>query len=162
MGIMDILGRYGGEQNHPPPQVTDDFEQVAQQVPPDSLSTGLEHAFRSDATPPFEQMVRHLFERSDGAQRAGLLNEILGSLPQGAAGGILGNILSRGRTVTPEQARDVSPSEVESAATQAAQHNPDIISAVSRFYAQHPQLVQTLGTAALSVAMSAMARRRGS
>jgi hypothetical protein len=91
MGLMDVLGRDAQQQaDVPPPQVTQDFERVAQEAPADTLSAGLAHAFRSDATPPFEQMVRKLFEHSNDQQRAGLLNEILGSLPGMAAAGALG------------------------------------------------------------------------
>lgn len=160
MGLMDVLGRYAEQQlNVPPPQVAQDFGRVAQEAPADTLSAGLEHAFRSDATPPFEQMVRNLFEHSNEQQRAGLLNEILAAVPGSMAGGVLGNILGRGGQVTPQQARDVNPADVEAAAAQAAQGNPGIIQAVSRFYAQHPGLVQNLGSAALAVAMARMARR---
>ncbi|HET9577929.1 MAG TPA: hypothetical protein VFP44_08890 [Usitatibacter sp.] len=49
---------------------------------------------------------------------------------------------------------------VEAAAAEGARRDPGIIERVSRFYAQHPQLVQTLGSAALSIAMARMARRR--
>jgi hypothetical protein len=42
----------------------------------------------------------------------------------------------------------------------AARHNPSVIQRVSRFYAEHPQLVQTLGRAAIAIAMNGMARRR--
>jgi hypothetical protein len=157
MGLMDVLDQYARHDGAAPAQATEDFGQVAQQASPEALSGGIEQAFRSDATPPFEQMVGHLFQRSDGTQRAGLLNEILGSL---GAGGILGGLLRQGSTVSPEQASDVAVSDVEKAAAEAAQKNPSIIERVSRFYAQHPQLVQTLGNAALTIAMTQMARRR--
>ena len=42
----------------------------------------------------------------------------------------------------------------------SARQNPGIVQAISRFYAQHPQLVRNLGSAALSIAMGRMARRR--
>jgi hypothetical protein len=169
MGIMDLLNGYSQHSGEPQPSATEDFGQVAREASPEALSDGLQHAFNSDATPPFERMVGQLFERSDGSQRAGLLNEILGSLGGGAAagglGGVLGGLLrggggAGGMNVSPDQARNVPVSDVETAAAQAAQHNPSIIERVSRFYAQHPQIVQTLGNAALTIAMTQMARRR--
>ena len=169
MGLMDVLGRYADSQGVPPGAHAD-FEQVAQQAPRDLLGQGLAGAFRSDATPPFEQMVGQLFGNSDPHQRAGLLNEILGSvaghggaLGGALSGGVLGGLLrhaAAGRQVTPQDAQEVSPSEVEEAAREAARTNPSIIDRVSQFYAQHPQLVQGLGQAALAIAMSNMARRR--
>ena len=48
----------------------------------------------------------------------------------------------------------------EAATREAARQNPSLVQRVSRFYAQHPQLVQTLGQAAIAIAMNGMARRR--
>ena len=177
MGLMDVLGRYAQSPSGAAPQAHADFEQVAREAPRDMLGNGLADAFRSEATPPFEQMVGQLFGNSDPHQRAGLLNEVLGSLGRSAAGGglgggglggalsggVLGGLLrhaAAGRQITPQDAQDVPTSEVEDAAREAARANPSIIDRVSQFYAQHPQLVQGLGQAALAVAMSSMARRR--
>lgn len=166
MGLMDVLSRYTNQPNHPPPQVLQDFDRVAQEATPEDVSEGLAEAFRSDTTPPFEQMVGQLYDRSDPNQRAGLLNEILGSfggMSGGLAGGILGGALRnavRGDRVAPEQTHNIPVPDVEAAAREAAQRNPGVIERVSRFYAEHPALVQTLGNAALSIAMSQMARRR--
>jgi hypothetical protein len=166
MGLMDILSQYAQQPNHPPPNVTRDFDDVAQQASPEDVSHGLAAAFRSDATPPFEQMVGQLYDRSDPHQRAGLLNEILGSfggMSGGLAGGVLGGALRnavRGDRIAPDDTRNIPANDVEVAAAQAARNDPGIVERVSRFYAQHPQLVQSLGSAALSIAMSQMARRR--
>jgi hypothetical protein len=139
MGLMDVLGRYANPQDQPPPHVFDDFDNVAREAPPEMLSGGLEDAFRSDATPPFEQMVGQLYDRSSPDVRSSLLREILGRR---------------------EHEGHLPVNEVENVAREAAQANPSIIQRVSRFYAQHPQLVQTLGQAAIGIAMSGMARRR--
>lgn len=168
MGLMDVLSQYAGQPDHPPPQVTQDFDRVSREAPPEDISDGLAEAFRSDATPPFERMVGQLYDRSDPHQRAGLLNEILGAFG-GMGGGLAGNVLGgalrnavRGDRIAPEQARDIPANDVEAAAAEAARRDPGIVERVSRFYAQHPQLVQSLGSAALAIAMSRMARRRGS
>jgi hypothetical protein len=79
------------------------------------------------------------------------------------AGGALGNLLRRiGQRsgVSPQDARDIPASDVEAATAEAARRNPNVIQSISRFYARHPQLVQTLGQAALSILMAGMARRR--
>lgn len=129
------------------------------QYQPEEIGHGLEEAFNSDSTPPAEQMVGQLYEQSDDHTRAGLLNEILGSLGGGGLGGLLQRF-GQGSRVSPEDAREISPKDVESATAEAARQNPNVIQAISRFYARHPQLVQTLGQAALGVLMSGMARRR--
>ena len=167
MVLFDVLGRYADPPDPLPPHVMDDFDAVANEASPDILSEGLEDAFNSDATPPFEQMVGQLYERSDPDMRAGVLNEILGSLGGGAAGGLAGGALggilrrmgSRNR-LSPDDARDIPAREIEGAAREAAQQNPSLVQRLSRFYAQHPQLVQTLGQAAIAIAMNGMARRR--
>ncbi len=169
MGLLDVLNQYQEQPNRPPPQIFEDFDQVAREADPDDLGYGLEEAFNSDITPPAEQMIGQLYERSNDDQRAGLLNEILGSLGGGAlagaaGGGVLGGLLRRlgqgnGR-FSPQQAREIAPRDIESAAAQAAQQNPNMIQTISRFYARHPQLVQTLGQAALGILMAGMARRR--
>jgi len=166
MGLMDVLSQYAQRPNHPPPHVLQDFGRVAQEAPPEEVGDGIAEAFRSDETPPFEQMVGQLYERSDPHQRAGLLNEILGAfggMGGGLAGGVLGGALRnavRGDRIPAEHTNDIPVSDVEAAAAEAARRNPGIIERVSRFYAEHPQLVQTLGNAALSIAMTQMARRR--
>jgi hypothetical protein len=170
MGLLDVLNQYQQRPNRPPPQVFEDFDQVSREAAPEDIEFGLEEAFNSDDTPPPEQMIGQLYERSDDHTRAGLLNEILASLGAGAAaggvgGGALGGLLRRmgqgqGNRISPQQARDISRPEVEAATAQAVQQNPSIIQAASRFYARHPQLVQNLGQAALAILMSGMARRR--
>ena len=40
-------------------------------APPSALANGIASAFRSDQTPPFGQMVSHLFGQSDPQQRKG-------------------------------------------------------------------------------------------
>ena len=145
MPWMDVLNRY---RNTPPfpPTVGDDFDEIAQAVPRHELGEGLEEAFRSEQTPPFEQMVRKLFEHSDPDQRTGALNQFREALGRGH--------------VTPDEARDVQPEQVETMAAQAAQANPNIMQRISQFYAQHPQVVRMLGQVALGVAMNRMAGRR--
>ncbi len=167
MGLLDVLSQYRQQPNRPPPHVLDDFDQVAREAEPADLEYGLEEAFNSDDTPPAEEMIGQLYERSDDDTRAGLLNEILGSLGGGAAagalgGGLLGGLL-RGQgnhRISPQEAHQISPREVQAAAGQAAQKSPSVIQAASRFYARHPRLVQTLGQAALAILMRGMARRR--
>jgi len=118
------------------------YESAASQAPPEDVSHGLHEAFRSEETPPFEKMIGQLFGGSDPNQRAGFLNQILG------------------RNVSPQDATQVPVQEVENATAQAAAANPTIMERASRFYADHPVLVQTLGQAAITIAMNAMMNRR--
>jgi hypothetical protein len=161
MGLLDVLSRYQQQPNRPPPQVLDDFDQVAREADPEDLEHGLQEAFNADETPPAEEMIGKLYERSDDNTRAGLLNEILGALGGGAAaGGLLRHLRPGNDRFSPQDARDISARDVQEAAAQAGGRSPDIIQTASRFYARHPQLVQTLGQAALAILMRGIARRR--
>ena len=172
--LQNYLGAGAGA-NIPHAEVEGHFDQVAQNASPDAMSQGLAAAFRSDSTPPFGQMVGQLFGAADPNQRAGMLSRliagvapgVLASLSAGAGasgglGGILGRLLPGGSApaaITPAQAAQVTPAEVEQIAQHAEQHNPGIIERMSGFYAEHPQLVKSLGAAALAIAMGRMANR---
>ena len=166
MGMMDILGRYADERRAPPQiDIEQDFDQVATEAGPDAMQDGIAEAFRSDDTPPFEEMVAQLFENSEPRVRAGLLDNLLAGLRPtslGSAGGGLADIWRRyaaGARVSPDRAANVDPSEVQEVARQARKQNPGVLERVSRFYARHPDLVRSLGNVAMGIALSRMARR---
>jgi hypothetical protein len=166
MGMMDILGRYADARRPPPqPEIEHDFGEVATEAGPDAMQDGIAEAFRSDDTPPFEEMVAQLFENSEPHVRAGLLDNLLAGLKPtalGAAGGGLTEVWRRyaaGARVSPERAANVDPAEVQEVARQARKQNPGVLERVSRFYARHPELVRSLGNVAMTIALSRMARR---
>ncbi|MDB5841347.1 MAG: hypothetical protein JWQ23_3299 [Herminiimonas sp.] len=171
--IGRILQQYSGANPHqPPPQVEQDFDQIAQNSPREHLADGLSEAFRSDQTPPFGSMLGQLFGQGDTQQRTGMLNQLLGAIGPSVIGsllgsGALGGLLNHAnRTagqqqvqLTPEEVEQLSPEQVQELATRAEQDNPGIIDQMSRFYAQNPTLVKTLGGAALAIALGKMAQR---
>ncbi|GAB3401596.1 hypothetical protein GCM10027318_09320 [Massilia agilis] len=165
--LGNLLQQYiGGAQNANTAQAADDFERVAQNAPRETVAQGVTQALRSDETPPFPQMVSHMFGQSNPDQRAGMLNQILSSVgPQilsSVAGGALGNILGGHQggqpQVTPEQAAQVSPQQVQEIAAKAEQHNPGVVDTMGNFYAQHPNLVKAVGGAALAIALGHIAQ----
>jgi hypothetical protein len=168
--IGNILEQYAGANAQAAPgSARDDFDQVAQAAPRTAMADGLAAAFRSDQTPPFAQMVAQLFRNSNGQQRAGLLNTLLASVGPGLLAQVLGqggvpdlqNVLQSGRAeVTPQQAEQIAPEAVEQIAAQAENQNPSIVDRLSDFYAEHPQLVTALGTAAVTLALRQLAKRR--
>jgi hypothetical protein len=62
--------------------------------------------------------------------------------------------------VTPQQAQQVSPQQVQVLAQQAAKKNPSIVDQAASFYAQHPTLVKTIGAGALALLMSRISQAR--
>jgi hypothetical protein len=174
--LGSLLSQFtGGAQPANTANAQDHFDQVAQQAPAGMVSDGLAAMFRSDQTPPFGQMAGQLFGQSNPNQQAGMLNQliaglgpgVLGSLLGGAGGGGLGAILSKltggsnatqAPTITPEQASQLSPAQVQDIANHAEKQNPGVIDQLSSFYAQHPQLVKSVGGAALAIALGRMAQ----
>src|SRR5262249_15124331 len=139
------------------------YDQAAKTVSQDTLADGLAHAFNSDQTPPFEQMVAGLFSQSNPDQKAGVLNQILATLGPAAVsqivGGQAGQVLSGG-SVTPQQAQQISPDTVQVLAKQAAKKDSSIVDAAASFYAAHPTLVKTIGAGALAILMSKISQAR--
>lgn len=163
--FSNVLKQYSEGSNPDPAKVSEHFEQVAPATPQSHIAEGISSAFRSDQTPAFGNLIGNLFSQSNGEQKAGLLNHLLGSLGPGAlseitGGGALTNLLGGAKTISPEQAQNVSPEVVQQMATHAEKADPSIVDRASEFYAQHPTLVRTLGAAALSIVMSKMAQRQ--
>ena len=167
--IGNMLQQYAGANAQAAPDnVQDDFDQFAQNAPQSALSDGLAAAFRSDQTPAFGQMVAQMFAGAGGQQRAGILNTLIGALGptilaqllSGGGGGLADLLRGGQREVTPEQAAQVSPDTVAKIAEEAEQKDPSIIDRVSDFYSEHPTLIKTLGSAALTIALARIAQRR--
>ncbi len=175
--LSGVLQQYTGTAAAPARlNVQDDFDQIAQSAPQPDLADGIAAAFRSEQTPEFGQMAGQLFSKSTGEQQAGILNTLINaagpmilsqvlSRQEGAnTSGKLFNLINLLRSgqqseITPEQALEIRASAVQEIASQAAKKDPSVIDQVSRFYAAHPALVKTLGSAALSIALSKIAQR---
>lgn len=153
------------------PQVTEDFDQVAQAAPSSTLAEGIAAAFRSDRTPPFGDMVANLFNRSGGDQQAGLLNTLIAAAGpalvsqilsrKGGSGLDVTRLLNGGQTeLAPDQAHQIPPDAVREIAAEAEKQDPSVIDQIGSFYAEHPTLVKTLGGAALSIALAKLAQRQ--
>lgn len=160
----NLLQQYlGGGNNSNPAQTENDFDRVAQQAPRADLAQGVTQALRSDQTPPFGNMVEHLFNNGNPEQRAGMLNQLLANIGPGLlssiAGGALGNLMGADQArVSPEQASQVPSSAVRELAERAQQQNPGVVERMGDFYSDHPNLVKALGGAALAIALGHMAQ----
>ena len=148
------------------PDAEKHFDQVAQHATTEDVSRGISEALRSDRTPPLGQIVSQIFSQANPQQQAGMLNQILGSLNPGALsslGGVLGGLAKTAGgghvQISPQQASEISPQQVQDIAHHAEQHAPGVFDRLGEFYAQHPQLVKTLGSAALTIALAKIAQR---
>ncbi|MEP6941919.1 MAG: hypothetical protein ABI981_03225 [Betaproteobacteria bacterium] len=163
---MDILQQYTGNTGESA-NAHQHFDEVARQAPPEVLGQGVADAFRNDATPSFGAMVGQMFGQSNPQQQAGVLNQLLRSIGPGALAALGGGILGRMSApagagvpqVTPDQAAQVTPTQVQDIAARAEQHDPSVLDRIGGYYAQHPEVVKTLGSAALAIALAGVASR---
>lgn len=154
--LDDILNRYLGGGAGAATTAAEDFSHVARNVSPEVLSKGIGAALGSDATPDIGTIVAQTFANATPEQRAALLNHLAQMLGPNA-GAVLGGLLGQGDAaagVTPDQAQQVDPQQVQVAVTQAQRHDPGIVDGLSDFYAQHAGLIKTLGGAALTIALA--------
>jgi hypothetical protein len=114
-------------------------------------------------------MLSQLFQSSSPDQKAGILNRISAALGPGGlssvlagAGGVggLAGAFSGGGAVTPAQAQQVSPDQVQVLAQQAEKKAPSVVDAAAGFYAQHPTLVKAIGAGALALLVSKISQSR--
>jgi hypothetical protein len=164
-----LLQQYLGGNTAVSTDVQNHFDQVSQVASPSLISQGLSAMFHSDQTPAFAQMAGQLFGQANPNQQAGMLNQMLSGMSPGvlssllssaggtALAGILGQSSGTNNTITPEQASQLTPDQVQQIADHAQQHNPGIVEHMSDFYAQHSGLIKTLGGAALTIALAKMA-----
>src|SRR5215813_5183355 len=99
--LSNVLKQYTGGSNQNLANVSEHFDQVAQAAPQGTIAEGLSDVFRSNQTPAFGSLVGNLFNQSNGEQKAGVLNHLIGSLGPGAlsqvaGGGALANLLGGG------------------------------------------------------------------
>ena len=159
MALMDILSQYASR----PTSTETDFDEVAPQLPPGVLGDGISHAFRSDKTPAFGDMVSQLFGGSNPSQRAGLLNQLVagvGPALLGKLGALFANrSVDTSAPISEAEAERVTPTQVREIAEQAEKTNPGVIDQIGNFYAKHPEVVKLLGGAALAIALARIANR---
>lgn len=166
--ISDIFNRYSGAAGGTaaaPADPHQDYRDIAEVAPPQVMADALAHAFRSEQTPSFPEMVSSLFRQSTPDQRAGLLNQFIGAIGPAALANVpglneLAGSFDKGQRVTPQMASQVSTEQMQHAAAHVQRDNPSIIDKVSGFYAQHPDVVKALGGAAITIAIQNIARRK--
>jgi len=171
MSLFDEIGGMlqsyaGANPAQAPASVHDDYDQAVSRVPQGSVADAMAAAMRSNHTPDFGSTMSQMFGQADSSQKATMLNSILGSLGPGVLssvmGGLGGSLLSRlasgQHQITPDEASQLSPAQVKEVATAAEQHDPSVVDRVSQVYAEHPTLFKALGTAAMAMVLTKMAK----
>ncbi|MGH8799308.1 MAG: hypothetical protein ACREX7_03620 [Casimicrobiaceae bacterium] len=166
--LNNLLQQYlGGASAAPSPVAADHYQQVATNAPPSVVGQGLADVFRSDQTPPFADMVSKMFGQASPEQKAGMLNQLISGLGPGVLASILGSGVLGGAAasagaggsgaIAAQEAAKLTPEQVQQVAAHAEQQNPGIVDKMGSFYAAHPGLVKTLGSAALTIALAKIA-----
>lgn len=161
-GILRPYTSGSGGAASAPANTHEDFMSVAKAAPSQVMADALAHAFRSDQTPSFPEMALSLFQGSNPEQKAGLLNQLIGSVSPSALASIPGLsdlVTGPGQPITAEQADQITAEQARQAAEHAQRANSTIVDQVSRFYAAHPTAVKALGTAVVTLVMQHIARR---
>jgi hypothetical protein len=167
--VTEIMDKYATTHaSRVPDSVETDFDRVSQVAPPEHVSEGLAEAFRSPQTPPFASMLSQLFGRSPVTQKSNVLNALVSALGPALMSQLLAkhgatraaSELQNSAKVSAEAAAQVPASSVEAVAAEAEKKDPTIVDRISKFYADQPALVKTLGGLALTVALAKVAQRQ--
>ena len=162
--VRSLLSQYApGAGPTPAGDVSEHFQQLSQSVDVATLVPGIAAALRSDQTPPFAQLVSQLFSSASGDQKLAMLNTLVSSASPQLREQLSALIPGLGvaSSLTAAQASTVSPAAIQSVTQHVEQHDASIVEKMSAVYAAHPTLVQTLGSAAMMLAMRTIAQRHG-
>ena len=170
MSLLDSIGgllqQYAANSAVPAGDVAGHYAQVTQAAPQSSVIAGLTEALGSGGAGGFAQMAGQLFNNSGNAQQANMLNSLLATAGPAVlsqflgsnAGSTLSSMLGGGQTqLTPAQAATVPADEVSALAQHVHNTAPNVVDRISEIYAAHPQVVQTLGAAAMAMALRKIA-----
>ena len=167
--VTDILDKYGSENSRNAPTSVDaDFDRFARHAPSAAMSDGLAEAFRSQQTPPFASMLSQLFGRSPTMQKTNVVNTLIATLGPALVSQLLtqhganraAQELQNNKTISPEIAEQIPPNSIEAVAAEAEKKDPSVVERISKFYADQPALIKTLGGLALTIAMAKIAQRQ--
>lgn len=168
--VTDILDRYSTSGTaQVPGSVDTDFDRLSRHAPSETVSQGLAEAFRSNQTPPFANMLSQLFGRSPATQKSNVVNTLIATLGPTLIAQILAQhgapraakeLESGKTTISPEVAEQIPERSIVAAAAEAEKQDPSIVDRISKFYADQPALIKTLGGLALTVAMAKVAQHQ--
>ena len=169
--LANLLRQNAGE--HPaanlyptpsPEEIEHHFDYLVRSSAREDLACGLAEVFRSDRTPPFPQMAALLYQNSGLAERAQVVHALMefvepASLSElGLTSGSSQSALGAAR----DNWGQVLPETIQVLAERAEKIDPSVLNRVSSVYADHPELVKTLGTTAVSVLLAQVAKRQAS
>jgi len=162
MGLFDdvkgMLAQYASG-TAPAGDTAAHFDQMAKSVDQNTIAKGIAAAMHSNDTPPFAQMVSQLFANGSAEQKMAMITTLLSSIPSEQRARLSSMIPGLGSVASGAASPNaIPPSAVQTLAEHVEQHDPGIVEKMSAFYAAHPTLVKTLGSAAVMIAMRKIAQ----
>ena len=156
MALFDTLQQILNNAANPDPRHVD---QLSREAPKDELGRGVADALRSDQTPDLGDTLAGLFEKASPQDRADILNMLTEKFGPGALAGVAGGALAGHEglntpMVDTTKAGQLTPAQVRDVAVAAERGEPGIMDRIGSFYAEHPDLVKTLGAGALMIALA--------
>lgn len=163
MALLDALQQILANAANPDPRQVDNF---SRQAPKADLGRGVADALRSDQTPALGDTLSSLFAQASPEQRAALLNMLTEKFGPGALAGVAGGALAGHEglntpMVDSAKAGQITPAQVRDVTVAAESAEPGIMDRIGGFYAEHPELVKTLGAGALMIALARMKQNLG-
>jgi hypothetical protein len=144
-------------------KLQDAFSKVASVLPAGILADALSFAIRSQAPPGFESVAGKLYSLSERGVKIRFLNLLLFSglareqtdelLKSAGLPGFQQLVNSSGKAVTWNQGRQITSSMVGQLAAEAETATGRIVPAVSRIYAEHPNVITRVADPGLMLAV---------
>ena len=159
MALLDVLQQIINSATAPNAGQVDSVTREASKA---DLRSGVTDALRSDDTPPLADMIGAMFDKATPEQRAQILNTLTEKLGPGALSGVAGGALAghEGADTPPvsvDEAKQISTDQLRDVVTTAERHDePGVMDRLGNLYAEHPDLIKTLGAGALMVALASM------
>ncbi len=135
----------------------DHYDQIAQQVPQQSLGAAIGPALSSLSNDEVQQKVLNSAQQMSPEQKGGITQSLLGALAGGNLSGILSQLgISPSVASNPQSA---SPDEIAKLAGQAHATNPGLFEQAASFYSAHPTLIKAMGTVVIAKIVGNLARQ---
>jgi hypothetical protein len=112
-------------------------------------------------------MLSQLFDRSPSNQKRNVLNTLVATLGPALVSQLLAKhgatqavkeLQAGNAEMSPVLAEEIPSNSIEAVAAEAEKKDPSIVDRISKFYAEQPALIKTLGGLALAVAMARVAQ----
>jgi hypothetical protein len=158
--LAGIVAKYADLSVEAPlPSLDRDFKATLKVAPLRTLARSVAATFRSRQTPPFEDMIGWLYERSSPRRRAEILNALFAAVPRlrrlpPASGWFKG---SRTARIRPKDTANIAADAVVLIACSARSFAPRAIDTVSLYCSRRPALLANLDLPARRLLLNTLA-----